>query len=352
MDQSVEGLRAEVADLRAEVARLQAADGPADTQARVSRRRLLTGLAGLGAAGAVGVVGASPAGADDGEPLLLGLDNLAASTTKLTGVDLDSVPALSVVMDGSGLAADFYGGIYSYGIHGVYGEGFVGLLGRSDEGSAVAAEGVENAAGVNVVSEHGPAVLIATTDGAHIVFDPVDGVGPVDGPVPAAVGALTVDANLDLWLCTAAGPPAVWTQLLRDDTAHGRTVPINPIRAIDTRATGGRPAGSPAVPGQKAGPLHGGTSVTLELAGIGAIPATATGVIGNLTVAGPSYSGYLVARPSGAASTTSSLNFPKGVIAIANAFTSQLGPAGLTISGSGTTTNTYHLIVDITAYIS
>ena len=143
-----------------------------------------------------------------------------------------------------------------------------------------------------------------------------------------------------------------------DAAAAGRTppadgrYPIVPIRAIDTRSPGGRPAGSPAVPGQKAGPLAGGTSVTLDLAGIGAIPATATGVIGNLTVAGPSYNGYLVARPSDAASTTSSLNFPKGVTAIANAFTSQLGPAGLTISGSGSTANTYHLIVDITAYIS
>jgi hypothetical protein len=140
--------------------------------------------------------------------------------------------------------------------------------------------------------------------------------------------------------------------LLREDTATGRTVPIAPLRAIDTRAPGGRPTGSPAITGQKAGPLRGGTSVTLDLAGVDTIPPTATGVIGNLTVAGPSYNGYLVARPSGAQSATSSLNFPQGVTAIANAFTSQLGPAGLTISGSGTTANTYHLIVDITAYVT
>ena len=50
MDQGLEGLRAELTELRAEVARLQAADSPADTQARVTRRRLLTGLAGIGVA--------------------------------------------------------------------------------------------------------------------------------------------------------------------------------------------------------------------------------------------------------------------------------------------------------------
>ena len=129
-------------------------------------------------------------------------------------------------------------------------------------------------------------------------------------------------------------------------------IPITPIRAIDTRASGGRPTGSPAIPGQKTGPLKGGTSLTLDLAGIGPIPATATGVIGNLAAVTPSFSGYLAARPSGTTAITTSLNFPAGVAAIANAFTSQLGPAGLTITGSGTSANTYHLVVDITAYIT
>jgi hypothetical protein len=151
----------------------------------------------------------------------------------------------------------------------------------------------------------------------------------------------------------APAPPPIWTRLLREDTTHGRTVPINPIRAIDTRAPGGRPAGAPAIPGQKAGPLKGGTSLTLDLAGIGPIPATATGVIGNLAAITPSFSGYLAARPSGAAGAiTTSLNFPQGVAALANAFTRQLGPAGLTITGSGTSANTYHLVVDITACIT
>jgi hypothetical protein len=105
------------------------------------------------------------------------------------------------------------------------------------------------------------------------------------------------------------------------------------------------------VPGQKKGPLKGGTSLTLDLGGAGPIPGTASGVVGNLTVVSPNYAGFLSARPSGAAAATSSLNFTAGST-VANAFTSQLGPAGLTISGSGTSPNSYQLIVDITAYIT
>lgn len=111
------------------------------------------------------------------------------------------------------------------------------------------------------------------------------------------------------------------------------------------------------MPGQKAGPLKGGTSLTLDLAGVGVIPASATGVIGNLTVVSPTYNGYLGARPSGTPTASSSINFTTGAT-VANAFTSGLGPTGptgptgLTITGSGTAANSYQLVVDITAYVT
>jgi hypothetical protein len=57
------------------------------------------------------------------------------------------------------------------------------------------------------------------------------------------------------------------------------------------------------------------------------------------------------ARPAGTPSTTSSINFVTGTT-LANAFTSGLGPAGLTITSSGTAANSYQLIVDITAYLT
>ena len=105
------------------------------------------------------------------------------------------------------------------------------------------------------------------------------------------------------------------------------------------------------MPGQKKGPLTGGSALTLDLAGVAPIPATATGVVGNLTVTTPNYSGYLIVGPSGTNPSTSALNFTTGAT-VANAFTSQLGPAGITLRASGTASKRYELIVDITAYIS
>ena len=131
----------------------------------------------------------------------------------------------------------------------------------------------------------------------------------------------------------------------------GRTVPIAPFRALDTRATGGRPAGSPAVPGQKKGPLKGGEAMTLDLAGVAPIPTTATGVVGNLIAITPNYTGYLRAAPSGSPLTATALSFAPGPNT-GNAFTVGLGPDGVTLRGSGTVANTYHLVVDITAYMA
>jgi len=188
---------------------------------------------------------------------------------------------------------------------------------------------------------HGPQLALFRENASPI--------GPPSGTVEA--GSIRFDGAGDLWLCLADGTPGTWTRLLREDTASGRTVPIAPFRALDTRATGGRPAGSPAVPGQRKGPLKGGEAITLDLAGVAPIPATATGVVGNLIAITPSYTGYLRAAPSGNPLTATALSFAPGPNT-GNAFTVGLGPAGVTLQGSGTVANTYHLVVDITAYLT
>ena len=97
--------------------------------------------------------------------------------------------------------------------------------------------------------------------------------------------------------------------------------------------------------------MHGGETITLDLAGVGPIPASASGVIGNLTICVPTQAGYLTAAPSGNPTATSALNFTKNAT-LANAFTCQLGPDGLTLAAFGVAAMTYQLIVDITAYIT
>jgi len=139
--------------------------------------------------------------------------------------------------------------------------------------------------------------------------------------------------------------------LLREDSIVGRTIPITPIRALDTRVTGGRVTGAPVIPGQRKGPMHGGEAITLDLAGIGPIPSDASGVVGNATVLTPSAIGFLRILPAGASVPAASFNFQKGV-AIANGFTCALTSAGLRATAPISSAITYELVIDIAAYIT
>jgi hypothetical protein len=105
------------------------------------------------------------------------------------------------------------------------------------------------------------------------------------------------------------------------------------------------------VPGQRKGPLKGSAPLTLDLAGVGPIPDSASAVVGNVTVTASSFSGYVTARPSDSSATTSTLNFTTGAT-VANAFTCKLGPGGVTFIAPAVSTAHYELIVDITAYIT
>ena len=360
MEHDVDGLRAKVAELRSKVTGRRRSTPRQAEPARVSRRRMLTGLAGLGAAGTAAVVTARPAAAADGGSLVLGEENTATSMTTLTGSTFGAgfSGLVLIEQEGTGEGLTVVGQQSDYaivglgGLFGVTGLGDIGVEGYSSEQAGLSGVGTQNAIGLQTSSDLAPAITATSASSVQLVLTPSNAAGPPSPGTVAPRGSFYVDDDCVVWLCTQDGATPTWTRMLREDNTHGRTVPISPIRAIDTRASGGRSNGAPAVPGQKAGPLKGGTSLTLDLAGAGPIPAGATGVIGNLAAISPNYSGYLAARPSGTTATTSSLNFPQGVTAIANAFTSQLGPDGLTISGSGTSANTYHLVVDITAYIT
>lgn len=348
MSEEVDALRSEVADLRAELAEAAAA-----RQGAVGRRRLLAGLA---TAGAATVLAAKPAGAADGDPLLLGTSNDATDATLLLATFAGSLSEVVLASEAWGVmaTAEFIGVLGTVGAGGeagvwgeVSGPGGSGVVGSAIDPAAV---------GVTARSATGPALAASSDqDGVTLELTPAARVGPPttmpQGLGEYRAGSVSVDQAGEVWLCVGAGAPGTWTRLLREDTGAGRTVPIPPTRVLDTRAPGGRPSGAPAVPGQVAGRRPGGSTTTLDLRGAGPIPSSANGVVGNLTVASPSYGGYLAVGPAGVATATSALNFTRGAIA-ANAFTSQINEGGLAIRGSGSPANAYHLIVDVTAYIT
>lgn len=326
----------------------------------VPRRRLLRGLLGMGAASAAGVAAARPAGAADGDPLLLGETNNASSGTRLVTADdtfpseihfgsenLAAITVVSSTTQGGVLATTGEGGLA--GIQGqALGTTGSGVAGWADMPGAMGVVGLTQGGGPAIAGQ-------SDVDGVTLLLVPAERTGPPAAMPPGlttyAQGSISVDETGDLWLCVASGAPGSWTRLLREDTAPGRTVPITSFRALDTRATGGRASGSPAVPGQVQGPLHGGQVVTLDLAGVDAIPPSATGVIGNLTAVTPGYTGYVRATPAGQPFNTTALSFIKGPN-LGNAFTVRLGPGGVSFRPSGTAANTLHLVVDVTAYIT
>ncbi|HUY25509.1 MAG TPA: hypothetical protein VMV09_09440, partial [Candidatus Saccharimonadales bacterium] len=76
-------------------------------------------------------------------------------------------------------------------------------------------------------------------------------------------------------------------------------VPLSPVRILDTRTDGST--------------LGAGSSLSLQVAGVGEVPATATAVAVNLTVTDTSSAGFLTANPTGGALlTTSNLNWSAG----------------------------------------
>ncbi len=92
----------------------------------------------------------------------------------------------------------------------------------------------------------------------------------------------------------------------------------SPQRILDTREGNGAPQ-------QRVGP---GATIDLQVRGRGGVPNTATAVVMNLTVAGPSSDGYVTAYPSDATQpTTSSINMVANEN-LANLLVSKIGADG------------------------
>ena len=364
MGDEIESLRAEVAALRAELA-----EERAGREQAITRRRLLTGLAGLGAAGAAGIANAPSARATDDTALVVGQANTSEDTTSLTQTPTaDEDPALSIRTSG---------GLALFATTSPTGEPIVGNVQRAIYAAAgEPADGFAVANAISAFAGHGfslegvnesPAFpTVAGTNqgagpglgaasfghGAQLLLFRED-LAPAGPPtVFSEVGSVRFDGAGDLWLCLESGTPGTWTRLLREDTTPGRVIPITPFRALDTRDSDGRVGTNPAITGQRSGPIHGGETVTLQLRDHPDIPATATGVFGSLAVVRPNYTGSCRVMPSGTDSPASAVNFTKGIGALSNAYTSALGPAGLSLKPSGTAAHETHLILDVAGYLT
>ncbi len=143
------------------------------------------------------------------------------------------------------------------------------------------------------------------------------------------VGGETVANRVVVPVNPATGQIAVYNQLGNADVVidvdgyftNGTSAPagasllstITPVRILDTRTTG-----------QTLGP---GASLTKQIAGIGAIPTTATAVVANVTAVDTTAPSYFTVYPGGARPLASDLNWSTGEI-VANLTVATLGSGG------------------------
>jgi hypothetical protein len=177
--------------------------------------------------------------------------------------------------------------------------------------------------GVRRLNQGTATYLDAWQPGTGVALDPQD--SPVAWHAsPFATGASTFGSDVGT-LGAATG-----------DTY----VPITPLRVLDTRTATGL-----------TGAFQNNIPRTFNVAGIGAIPANAVAITGNVTVAGQGSAGYVSVGPSITANPTSStINFPLGDNR-ANNLTLPLNAGGdLMAIFKGAPTKATQLILDVTGY--
>jgi hypothetical protein len=276
----------------------------------VSRRRLFGLLGGAAAAGAgLAVAGsglsADPAGAADGDPVVIGsTTNSGTGSTQLTSST--TTAAFKATSSGAGGA---------------------GLVGVSNNGA--------NAWGVEGFSSSGYG-LVSTGNGlAQLLLIPATGTG---APTTGAHlrGEFFVDSAGTLFQCVTAGTPGTWVR-------QSPLVSITPSRAYDSRP------GLPPLTGPKT-PIAGGTTRTVDVTTNTPVPEGASAVLGNITVTNTTGGGFLTVYPTGVTQPgTSNINWLGGWT-IANNFTSGLGGTFIEqvdVTCGGTATD---FIIDIFGY--
>lgn len=122
-------------------------------------------------------------------------------------------------------------------------------------------------------------------------------------------------------------------------TAGSGYTPVGPQRVLDTRKGIGAPSAKVAA----------GQDVNLKLAGIDGIPANATAVALNLTVADATGNGYLAAVPTGDGVATSNLNYRAGQT-VANTVIVPVANGSITIYNEGA--GSADLIADVSGYFT
>lgn len=336
-------LRAEIAELRAMIKPVTPdpvtsggthATSPAFGAERRTSRRNLIGAAAAAATGAALFIDPRTANAANGQPILMGEINECSASTEIRYPASQSPPFprshMFAVNDGG----------WQFGVPFGGSEPEVGMrsaiagFSANDALHAIGGfcgTGTPGASGGFFIGES-PQSYGLTVGGrrATIRLRParID-----DKPTPPPdrldfhnEGELTIDGNIDLWVCVESGNPGEWRKLT-GPAAAGAFHAIAPVRVFDSRQL--------SVPGS--GRFAGGAnrvisvkdsrnSETGVVEAVDVVPAGATAVTFNLTVTNTEGPGFAFIAPSEAPSFgASSINWTEAGVSIANGGVVKLG---------------------------
>lgn len=370
----INDLQAQLDELRREVTLLRSAGRPAnrdpeDGIAATASRRGLLKLAGATAAGVVASTAIAARAAADtgyttggsttvGDVVRQQLNGTRASeigflfatnsSPALTSNDSAYGSALAGWSIDGTTAAGVYGHSNAgggYGIIGVAtGSGGTGVLAQSN---AVGVSATGTTVGVRGSSAGGVGGWFSGDAGALRVTDDRTG-PPTERNVTHSFGVIQADALGDLWFCYKGGRPGSWRKITGRSTA-GAFHAITPGRVYDSRVAQPAP-----------GAIAGGQTRTISVASgrnttTGAVtvtdfvPAGATAIAANVTVASVAGGGFLACNPGGTTEVTAStINWTAPGQVLANGVILALDDRRrLTVVAGGGTT---HFVVDVTGY--
>lgn len=226
------------------------------------------------------------------------------------------------------------------------GVGVPGVVGTSDDSDGVSGTS-QVGAGVGGAGDVGG--RFTGSSSALYLASPQGHQSPLESGIAGETGYLDVDENGNFWVCVTGGLPAAWRKLAGPGTA-GAFHALNPIRVYDSRQALPQPGvlstgQNRTISVKDARAVNGGAITITD-----AIPAGATAVAANITIASSSGGGYLAVNPGGnTVISASTINWSAAGQVLANGVILTLNnERQLTIicDGGGST----QFIVDITGY--
>lgn len=340
----IAALEAELAALRAEVASLRGASTPAspppvaahvaspaaDTPTAATRRAVLRRAAAVAAgAGAATAFAASPAAAANGDAVTAGQITTATSKTELRYSSAGALQShILAVQDGTfDLSFVFYPSAVLGMANSKVSNGVVGMSNVPDGAGMIALGSHDRSRGLLVGGDKAQ-VSIAAQGSAPQERNTIGGFVP---------GDIVFDSGYTMWLCVgsgATGGAAAWRRLSAPSAVGSLTLNASPIRAYDSRVTGGR--------------IAAGQERDVPLKTGGGVPEGANAALLNVTVTDTSTAGFLkVFKPGAAVPSASNINWDHTGSNVANNATVVLDTEERCRIRCGGTSASTHFIVDV-----